>query len=581
MERNEGGLMPIIENPYGQVSYEPPIEQGCYPIDALPTIIAEAVKEASGRRNMPIVMAAHAALGAVSATVQNYVNVQCPGYDPAPVSLYLFTLSNSSGGKSLLEQLFLRGVAKLERQQEDALAEKMLIFQAEMKIWSDDDRRLTKEYRAAKQGSEEAERLRAERLLHEQRRPVKPVIRNIRMADSSPQGLRDELIDNHAISILSADGGPTLKGPLFGEPAAVCDYWSGEGRGTGLVSGMRRPVAPRLTISIMTQESQFAEYMQSRGKNAFGTGLLGRFLPALVPVFDQFGVSANIDDAPEPLLDRFNERQLYILNQPVPAPRERMVLMLSVQAKQYWKLFKDGISNSLLCADYADNIKSFFRKLAQITSRLAALFHYFEGDEGDISEKAMKAAIALSEWYVFEYIRVFSAYAPTQQQKDEEAAQKLLNWLREAVANPMRYPRLTVGRYTERELRNYSSIRNDPEQLGRAIDMLYQRRYISTYMGRNGGNVIVYPANGRADTPAFLPQVAAPVTAPIWVPRNNGQQQPVGADQIRTSAIGAEPVAVQHQQADVAESGGRIGRYSSLREVQQFLSEEAAKLLSD
>lgn len=573
--------MPIVDNHYGPAFYEPPNVQGWYPVDALPTIIAEAVKEASGRRSMPIPMAAHAALGAVSATVQNYVNVQCPGYDPGPVSLYLLTLSNSSGGKSLMEQLFLRGVAKLERQQEDAFPEKMLIFQAEMKIWSDDDRRLAKAYRAAKPGSEDVERLRAERLLHEQRRPVKPVIRNIRMAESNPQGLRDELIDNHAISIFSADAAPTLNGPLFSQPAVLCDYWSGEGRGTGLVSGMRRPVAPRVTISFMIQESQFPEYMQSRGQNAFGTGLLGRFLPALAPIFDQFGASVNIDDAPEPKLDRFNERQLFILNQPVPAPRERIVLKLSDQAKQYWKLFKDGINNGFLCGDYADNIKSFFRKLAQIASRLAALFHYFEGDEGDISSKAMKAAIALCDWYVFEYIRIFSAYAPTRQQKDEEAAQKLLVWLQEAVANPMRYPKLTVGRYTERDLRNYSNIRNDPEQLGRAIDMLYQRRYISTYMGRNGGNVIVYPANSWADTPAFLPQVSAPVTVPVWVPRNNGRQQQVSGNPMHTPAIGAEPIAVQHQQADVAESGGRVGRHSSLRQVRQFLSEEAAKLLSD
>ncbi|MGU7881801.1 DUF3987 domain-containing protein [Burkholderia sp. AW50-3] len=529
---------------------------------------------------MPIEMAAHAALGGASATVQNYVNVQCPGYDPGPVSLYLLTLSNSSGGKSLMEQLFLRGVAKLERQQDDALAEKMMIFQAEMKIWSDDDRRLTKEYRAAKPGSELIERLRAERFLHEQQRPVKPVIRNIRMADSNPQGLRDELVDNHAISIFSADGGPTLKGPMFSQPAVLCDYWSGEGRGTGLVSGMRRPIAPRLTISIMTQESQFAEYMQSRGKNAFGTGMLGRFLPALVPVFDQFGASANIDDAPEPMLDRFNERQLFILKQPVPTPRERMVLKLSDQAKQYWKLFKDGVNNYLLCGDYADNIKSFFRKLAQIASRLAALFHYFEGDEGDVSAQAMKAAIALCEWYAFEYVRVFSAYAPTQQQKDEEAVQKLLNWLQEARANPMRYPRLTVGQYTERDLRNYSSIRNDPEQLGRAINILYQRRYISIYLGKNGGNVIVYPANGWADTSSFLPQAVAPVTTPLWIPGNNSPQQPVGANPIHMPTTGTEPVAVQNQQAKVTESGGRVG-HSDISQIHQYLSEQAARLLSD
>ncbi|WP_175947841.1 DUF3987 domain-containing protein [Burkholderia pyrrocinia] len=575
--------MPIIEPIYGGPAYyQRPYGQGPYPIDACPSIIAEAVREASWKLNAPIEMAAHAALGAVSLVAQNYVNVQCPGYEPASVSLFLLTISNSSGGKSLMERCFLRAVSELERRQDEEFDDQMVAFQAEMRIWLDDERQLAKEYRAAERGSEEAERLRDERLLHEQSRPVKPSIRVFRMAATNPQGLRDTLIANGAIGIFSADGGPTLNGETFSQPAVLCDYWSGEERATGLVSGMRRPIEPRVTVSIMTQEDQFSDYMRNRAANAFGTGLLARCLPAFAPVIDVSGGSTEVGDIPEPKLDLFSDRMRQILSQPVPSPRKRVILMFSDEAKLYWKWFKDAVNNGLLVADYADNIKSFFRKLAQSASRIAALFHYVEGDGGEISGKAMKAAIALCEWYVFEYVKVFEPYAPTQQQQDEVAMQKLLEWLQGAAANPMRYPRLTAGRYTERDLRNYSSIRNDPDQLGRAINMLWQRRLISSMQGKSGGRIIIFPANSWA--------VSVPVTN-NFNPGSFGNSAPaMPVNQPVAGAYDASAAFSPHQgennhlpAPECSPDRLSVARTCNdeLNSVHQFLSENAAKLLSD
>lgn len=105
------------------------------------------------------------------------------------------------------------------------------------------------------------------------------------------------------------------------------------------------------------------------------------------------------------------------------------MLRLSDLAKRYWKYFKDEINHELNNDDHSVEVKSFFRKLAQQASRIAALFHYFEGKPGDISADAMKGAITLCEWYAFEYIRIFAPYATSQRQKDSDAARKLLDWL--------------------------------------------------------------------------------------------------------------------------------------------------------
>ncbi|GAB7535779.1 hypothetical protein BGC_19950 [Burkholderia sp. 3C] len=527
-------------------------------------------------------MAAQAALGAASLVAQNYINVQCPGYEPAPISLFLLTISNSSGGKSLMERCFLRAVSASERRQDEEFNDQMMLFEAEMAIWNDDERRLAKAYRAAKHGSDEAERLRDERLLHVQSRPIKPSIRVFKMVSTTPQGLRDMLIANGAIGIFSADGGPTLNGETFSKPAVMCDYWSGEDRAAGLAGGMRRPIEPRVTVSIMTQEDQFSTYMRNRGSDAFSTGLLARCLPAFAPVVDISGTSTEVGDIPDPKLDFFNERMAQIFNQAVPLPMNREALKFSHEAKIYWKLFKDEINNSLLAGNYADSIKSFFRKLAQLASRIAALFHYVEAGEGNISGKAMKAAIDLCEWYVFEYLKAFEQHAPTQQQKDEAAMQKLLEWLQGAVANPMRYPKLTPGRYTERDLRNYSSIRNDPDQLGRAINMLWQRQLISSWQGKGGGRMIVFPASGWAPPVPIMNNFNAGGFG------NYASAMPVNQQVAGVRHVTTDTVAQREGHDHFPEPGLDFDRLSvsgdmsaEIRGLREILSESAAKSLAD
>ncbi|WP_179091967.1 DUF3987 domain-containing protein [Burkholderia pseudomallei] len=485
--------MPIVEFERSSALYQFPNAQGLYPVDALPDRIRSAVLEVSANQRVPVELAAHGALAAVSLGCQNFVDVQCPGFPPAPCSLFLLTVSNSSGGKSLMERRFWRALKEFEDKSAEEAAARMPDYRAELKIWSDDQRRLSSEYRKAGASTEESRCIREQRLAHEKTQPVKPVARELRFAEISPQGLRDALIANGGVGILSPEGEPALTGMTFSQPAMLSGYWSGEDRPVGLVSGSRRAKGPRLTISIMLQENQFDGYMGIRGDDAFGTGLVARMLPAFPKSFDYPGQQTVTEDLPEPALDRFNERIAEILTQVVPAPDARPAQQLSEGAKYYWKLFKQSVHNELICSQFSEKIKSFFRKLGEHAARLAGLFHYFDGQTGDVSPKAMKSAIALCEWYAYEFVRVFSTFAPSQQQMQSEAAEKLFAWLQQAFADPARYSKITAGRYTERDLNNYSSIRNDPATLAVAINVLEQQGRVATAYGKKGGRIVFYP----------------------------------------------------------------------------------------
>lgn len=156
--------MPIIHFQNGQAEYQPPQVQGCYPVAVLPTVIREAVDEVTRNLRLPAELIAQAAVGAVSLACQHFINVQCPRYDPAPVSLFLMCISRSSGGKSVAEQRFLRAVKAFEHASEEAVQAAMSDYCAEMKIWEDDGQRLAKAYREADPGTDEAKRLRAQRI---------------------------------------------------------------------------------------------------------------------------------------------------------------------------------------------------------------------------------------------------------------------------------------------------------------------------------------------------------------------------------------------------------------------------------
>ena len=512
--------MPFIEYQNGHPFYQLPTMQGRYPTYDIPPIVRDAILETSTILNMPVQLVAQVALAVMSLVCQFFINVKCPNFGPAPVALFLMAIVNSSGGKTVLEERYLRAVLALERKEKEDHEAELPVYRAELKIWKDDDRRLSKDYRNAEQGSDEARSIHKERLLHEQKRPVQPTVRELRFADLSPEGLRDMLVANGALGILSPDAGPVVNGRTFSQPALLCGYWSGEDRPVGLAGGNRRPVEPRLTVSLMLQKVPFLEFMKERADDFFGTGLGGRTLTMAIDSNSLHRQETCVEDVPEPKLGLFNDRVTQVLSQVIPAPRERVNLKPSDAANRDWKCFKDAINDEISNGDHSENIESFLRKLAQQASRIAALFHYFEGESGDISSKAMRSAISLCEWYAHEYVRIFTPYAPSPQQKDSEASQRLLDWLQAAAANPMRYPKLTPGRYTERELSNYSAIRGDPAVLAKAIEVLYGQGCISIMYGKKGGRIICHPPAPMYPPPQPQPwpqqNYQAPQVSPLF-----------------------------------------------------------------
>ena len=61
-------------------------------------------------------------------------------------------------------------------------------------------------------------------------------------------------------------------------------------------------------------------------------------------------------------------------------------------------------------------------------ARIAALFHYFSKQDGDISVETVDRAAEVMKWYLFEFKRLFSSPPPIPQ--DQADAALLEAWLR-------------------------------------------------------------------------------------------------------------------------------------------------------
>jgi len=106
---------------------------------------------------------------------------------------------------------------------------------------------------------------------------------------------------------------------------------------------------------------------------------------------------------------------------------DRHVLEMSFEAKHEWVNFRNYIEENLRPGGYFSDIDDAASKAATNAARMAALFHHFEGFEGDISGETMMSAINICTWYLNEFKRLFSP--PPEIPLDIQDANLLEQWL--------------------------------------------------------------------------------------------------------------------------------------------------------
>jgi len=225
----------------------------------------------------------------------------------------------------------------------------------------------------------------------------------------------------------------------------------------------------RLTVSLMMQPLILEQMLAKNGGISRQSGFLARSLIA----YPKSAMGCRYyQEPPETLaaLPEFHQRLTDCLDTSLSLDKTGChaipTLVLSHQAKAAWVSFFNKVESGLQHSSQWQTIKDFASKAAENVARLAALFHLFEGREGDISVLQIEQASEIINWHLFETKMILGNQPQTPSQEDSI---KLLQWIIDKG----------LSETTPRYLQQFSPIR-DKSRRDLAIQTLSELNYLKT-----------------------------------------------------------------------------------------------------
>lgn len=384
-----------------------------YPRGSFHLIVQEAVQEVGRHVQAPDALVAMSFLAVMSATCQGLIDVRLPIGQVRPVSLNLFAVAESGERKTAVDNQVAKPlherVVKRQRAYNDAKVE----YEYQMELWKDTHRALMKKRSMLADKGQSTEQITHRLLEHRRSKPLPPRMRQIIRIDLTKRSFVDALHgDGESIALMSSEGGVLLDSEAMRQLALLNCTWD------GLALSLDRAnddhvlaQNPRVTISIMAQPSVFQNHMARRGAQARGTGMLARCLVGwplttqgnrdiarYEPTWDKLG---RFHARAEQLLDEYDQHL-------VTGKIERSVVVFSEDAKHRWFDLAEETERRTHPQGDLHDIKDFASKSCEIVARIAAVMHYFTGQEGAITVDTLERAIAIVHWHTGEFLRLFS-----------------------------------------------------------------------------------------------------------------------------------------------------------------------------
>jgi len=394
-----------------------------YPIDALPRIVRAAVDEVHGFVQAPVPLVASAAIGAVSLATQAHNDMKRAEKLSGPVGLFLLTIAESGERKSTCDGFFTQAIRQYEAEQAELAKPLQKDYRAALEAWKAEAAGITARIsQEAKKGADTAVwRAKLRDLEHEM--PEEPRVPRLRYEDATPEKLKWNLakvwpsggiVSSEAGSVFGAHG--MGKDSIMRNLATFDLLWDGADIATERRTTESFTVrGARLTIALQVQEATLRAFLLQSGELARGIGFLARCLVAWPESTQGF---RPFMDAPNawPALGAFNRRMGLILNQGAPISEDGALtpamLEFTTEAKAAWVAFHDRIERELCEGGILRDVRDVASKIADNASRLAALFHVFEGVPGTmVGADSFNAGARIAEWHLNESRRFFGELA--------------------------------------------------------------------------------------------------------------------------------------------------------------------------
>lgn len=403
-----------------------------FPVHVFPLVIRNAICEVEQHTQAPLPLIAASILGAVSIASQNGIDVCRLNKLRSPTSLFILTLAESGERKSTVDKLLMGPLYHLEEQ---LFAQ----YQQEIAVWRNDEVIFNAEKKAMmskiksdisrnKNAVGTNERLKALLAAY----PAEPIRYKLIFNDATPAAIKDYLCEGwRAVGIMSDEAGTIFNGYTLNELPFINKMWDGSTHSVERKSSPERLIKDaRLTLSLMVQPEIFKGYLERKGDTAKGIGFFARCLicqPSSTQGYRQ--ITSPVSSSEH--LPVFHNRLMEIVNSSIASfgENERICLRFSPEAEQRWIAFYNKAESEMGLLGSLSDFKDYASKVADNMARIAALLHYFTGNEGDISLVAVEAAVEICAWYVDEYVRLFSK--PDELTLVSSEADELFSWIKE------------------------------------------------------------------------------------------------------------------------------------------------------
>jgi hypothetical protein len=416
-----------------------------FPFHGLGPILGAAAQAVARDVQVPDSLAAGSVLAAASLAAHAHADVLMPHGQRAPLSLFVVTGAESGDRKSAADQVVLREVEEVRREQaRDYLRQKMAAG--------------------------------------DEKDAPRPVARSLTVGKATTEGLQHILRGQSHVGLFTAEGGELLGGHSLREERRVAGLawllkaWGGETldaltRGDGLSVLLGRRVAMHAMVQPVLLRSLLADPL------ARGQGLLARCLIAEPETIAGTRLFRDVRAADDEAVQTFQARMRYLLRK---QPRtfdggdgcelQPLTLTMEPPARSLWIEFYNEIERQQAAGGELERARAFGSKAGEHAARIAGVVQMLGDPESrTVSMAAMDAGMAAAEFYVAEHVRLTGAGRAARQLA---LLRLLLDWLKERrQGRPV--PHAEVLQSVTRPVRELKA-----DAINALLDELAQRGYI-------------------------------------------------------------------------------------------------------
>lgn len=456
-----------------------------YPLDALPTLIRNAVSAYHCYGQQPIPLIASSALANISLACQAHANVARDHYLVSPVSLYFLTAALSGERKSAADSVFSNASKQWEDRVRKQRAPAVSTAKSLHYAWSMEKEGLLTQIKRSMITGDNTEYLKLLLSNLMRQEPEIPLQPRLYFEDATQEALAFNLSDGWPSASLWSDeagivlGSHSMQGNPLRFIALLNRLWDGKSfTAHRKTSDDYTLEHRRLTLNLMMQPI----LLQKLANQAKGIGRQSGFLARCLLAYPESAMGSRFYQEPPESRKYMAEYEKHLtacLNQTKKLTRQGChpipTLFFSRQAKQKWILFFNSLEMGLKNEGLWVDVKDFASKTAENAARLAALFHLFEGAVGDISLVHTEQAIEIVNWHLQEAKRLL---VPTFTNTRHQDAKRLMKWL------------LSKGfqKTTPRTIQQSSPVR-DKDQRNHALNMLIEHHWIR--IQKEGGKTVI------------------------------------------------------------------------------------------